>query len=146
MRDRATLLITHDLELAAAADEVVVLDAGRVVQRGAPGALDATRRPVGAAARRARAGGGRMIAAGGRLAPGLTVIEHLSRTRRLDTYEVWSSERACSCVAKTLRPDRRGDARARRRCVAGGPPAAPSWPIRTSSAATSCGSSPSRSW
>ena len=44
-----------------------------------------------------------MIAAGGRLAPGLTVIEHLSRTRRLDTYEVWSAERACSCVAKTLR-------------------------------------------
>lgn len=29
-RDRATLMITHDLELAAAADEVVVLDGGRV--------------------------------------------------------------------------------------------------------------------
>jgi ATP-binding cassette subfamily B protein len=42
MRDRATLLITHDLELAAAADEVVVLDAGRVVERGVPAALDAT--------------------------------------------------------------------------------------------------------
>jgi ABC-type multidrug transport system fused ATPase/permease subunit len=41
MRERATLLITHDLELAAAADEVVVLEAGRVVQRGAPAALDA---------------------------------------------------------------------------------------------------------
>ncbi len=54
-----------------------------------------------------------MIAPGGRLAPGLTVIEHLSRTRRLDTYEVWSHERACSCVAKTLRPDRRHDERAR---------------------------------
>ena len=40
------------------------------------------------------------------LAPGLRVIEHLSRTRRLDTFEVWSEERACSCVAKTLRPDR----------------------------------------
>ena len=48
-------------------------------------------------------------------APGYRVIEHLSRTRRLDTYEVWSDERACSCVAKTLRPDRRGDARARAR-------------------------------
>ena len=46
------------------------------------------------------------------LAPGLGVIEHLSRTRRLDTFEVWSEERACSCVAKTLRPDRREDARA----------------------------------
>jgi ATP-binding cassette, subfamily B, bacterial len=31
MRDRATLLITHDPELATAADEVVVLEAGRVL-------------------------------------------------------------------------------------------------------------------
>ena len=52
-------------------------------------------------------------AAGFELAPGLTVIEHLSRTRRLDTFEVWSEERACSCVAKALRPDRRDDERAR---------------------------------
>ena len=36
MRDRATLLITHDLELAAAADELVVLEAGRVVPSAAP--------------------------------------------------------------------------------------------------------------
>ena len=35
MRDRATLLITHDLELAAAADEIVVLEAGRVVREDA---------------------------------------------------------------------------------------------------------------
>jgi eukaryotic-like serine/threonine-protein kinase len=47
------------------------------------------------------------------IAPGYRVIEHLSRTRRLDTYEVFSEERACSCVAKTLRPDRRDDERAR---------------------------------
>ena len=46
------------------------------------------------------------------LAPGLVIVEHLSRTRRLDTFEVWSEERACSCVAKTLRPDRREDERA----------------------------------
>jgi eukaryotic-like serine/threonine-protein kinase len=46
------------------------------------------------------------------LAPGLEVIEHLSRTRRLDTYEAWSAERACSCIVKALRPDRRGDPRA----------------------------------
>jgi ATP-binding cassette, subfamily B, bacterial len=39
MRDRATLLITHDLTLAAAADEAVVLQDGRVVERGAPGDL-----------------------------------------------------------------------------------------------------------
>ena len=36
MRDRATLLVTHDLTLAAEADEVVVLERGRVVRRGAP--------------------------------------------------------------------------------------------------------------
>lgn len=47
------------------------------------------------------------------LVPGFRVIEHLSRTRRLDAYEVWSEERACSCVAKALRPDRRDDERAR---------------------------------
>jgi eukaryotic-like serine/threonine-protein kinase len=52
--------------------------------------------------------------------PGYRVIEHLSRTRRLDTYEVWSDERACSCVAKTLRPDQRGDARARKALLAEG--------------------------
>ena len=54
-----------------------------------------------------------VVDAGEQLAPGFRVIEHLSRTRRLDTFEVWSEERACSCVAKTLRPDRRGDERAR---------------------------------
>jgi serine/threonine protein kinase len=47
------------------------------------------------------------------LAPGYEIIEHLSRTRRLDTYEVWSTERACSCIVKTLRPDRLDDERAR---------------------------------
>jgi len=36
MRDRATLLVTHDLTLAAEADEVIVLEQGRVVRRGAP--------------------------------------------------------------------------------------------------------------
>jgi serine/threonine protein kinase len=45
--------------------------------------------------------------------PGYRVIEHLTRTNRLDTYEAWSEERACSCVAKTLRPDYRDDDRAR---------------------------------
>jgi len=41
MADRATVLITHDLALAAAADEVVVLEQGRVVERGTPAALSA---------------------------------------------------------------------------------------------------------
>jgi serine/threonine protein kinase len=54
------------------------------------------------------------------LAPGYRVLAHLSRTRRLDTYEVWSEERACSCVAKVLRPDRHGDARARAALLAEG--------------------------
>jgi eukaryotic-like serine/threonine-protein kinase len=51
---------------------------------------------------------------------GYRVIEHLSRTRRFDTYEVWSEERACSCVAKALRADRRGDRRAREALLAEG--------------------------
>jgi serine/threonine protein kinase len=51
---------------------------------------------------------------------GYRVIEHLSRTRRFDTYEVWSEERACSCVAKTLRGDRRHDRRAREALLAEG--------------------------
>jgi serine/threonine protein kinase len=41
--------------------------------------------------------------------PGYRVIEHLSRTRRFDTHEVWSEDRACSCVAKVVRGDRRDD-------------------------------------
>jgi ATP-binding cassette subfamily B protein len=36
MSERATLLITHDLDLAAVADEVVVLEDGRVARRGVP--------------------------------------------------------------------------------------------------------------
>jgi eukaryotic-like serine/threonine-protein kinase len=59
-------------------------------------------------------------ASGERLAPGLVIVEHLSRTRRLDTFEVFSEERACSCVAKTLRPDRRDDLRAREALIAEG--------------------------
>jgi serine/threonine protein kinase len=52
--------------------------------------------------------------------PGYRVIEHLSRTRRFDTYEVWSEDRACSCVAKVVREDRRGDARVRAALIAEG--------------------------
>lgn len=53
-------------------------------------------------------------AAGERIAPGYRVLSHLSRGRLLDTYEVWSDERRCGCVAKTVRPDllARRDARA----------------------------------
>lgn len=51
---------------------------------------------------------------GERLAPGYSVLAHLSRGRLLDTYEVWSDERRCACVAKVVRPDLVGrrDARA----------------------------------
>jgi eukaryotic-like serine/threonine-protein kinase len=40
------------------------------------------------------------------IAPGYEVIEHLRRGRNLDVYDVWSTERACRCVVKALRPDR----------------------------------------
>jgi eukaryotic-like serine/threonine-protein kinase len=51
---------------------------------------------------------------------GYRLIEHLSRTRRFDTYEVWSEERACSCVAKVVRDDRRGHAHVREALVTEG--------------------------
>lgn len=40
------------------------------------------------------------------LAPGYAVIKHLHRGNDLDVYDVWSEQRGCRCVAKTLRPDR----------------------------------------
>jgi serine/threonine protein kinase len=48
-------------------------------------------------------------------APGYRTIELLRRGRDLDVYDVWSEERACRCVIKSLRPDRldRNGARAR---------------------------------
>ena len=36
---------------------------------------------------------------------GYATIAHLNRSNRYDTYEVWSDERQCSCVAKRPRPD-----------------------------------------
>jgi serine/threonine protein kinase len=40
------------------------------------------------------------------LAPGYRTIELLRRGRDLDVYDVWSEERACRCVVKSVRPDR----------------------------------------
>jgi serine/threonine protein kinase len=60
-------------------------------------------------------GGPRTLAPGSAIAPGYEVIEHLSRGRTLDVYDVWGDERECRCVAKVLRPDRVRDASARRR-------------------------------
>jgi len=52
------------------------------------------------------------LCAGDELAPGYTVIEHVSRNQALDVYDVWDDGRYCRCVAKTLRPDRLGEKRA----------------------------------
>jgi len=46
------------------------------------------------------------------LSPGYEVVAHLRRGHRLDVYDVWSSERGCRCVGKTLRPDRSSDRQA----------------------------------
>jgi eukaryotic-like serine/threonine-protein kinase len=48
---------------------------------------------------------------------GYEVIEHLSRSRVLDVYDVYSEARDCRCIAKTLRPDKLGDEKARRRLI-----------------------------
>jgi eukaryotic-like serine/threonine-protein kinase len=50
------------------------------------------------------------VPAGRSVASGYEVIGHLRRGRRLDVYDVWDIERGCRCVAKTLRPERAGDA------------------------------------
>jgi serine/threonine protein kinase len=49
------------------------------------------------------------------LAPGYEVRFHVARSHVLDVYDVWSAERDTHCVAKTLRPDRLGDVKPRRR-------------------------------
>lgn len=48
------------------------------------------------------------------LAPGYRVVAHLRRGEDLDVYDLWSEERGCRCVGKTLRPDRVDDRGARR--------------------------------
>jgi serine/threonine protein kinase len=60
------------------------------------------------------------LPAGSELAPGYQVDEHLARGKVLDAYAVFSAERNCPCVAKTLRPDRADDAAARGRLLAEG--------------------------
>jgi serine/threonine protein kinase len=58
---------------------------------------------------------GAPLKTGAPIAPGYTVVAHLRRGKGIDVYEVWSSERSCTCVAKALRPELRSDARWRRR-------------------------------
>ncbi len=57
------------------------------------------------------------FAEGAEVAPGYAVLAHLRRGTDLDVYDVWSEERGCRCVAKTLRPDRLGHPSARRRLI-----------------------------
>jgi serine/threonine protein kinase len=45
---------------------------------------------------------------------GYDVGERLARSNVLDVHAAWSHERGCPVVIKTLRPDRRGDAKAAR--------------------------------
>jgi serine/threonine protein kinase len=49
------------------------------------------------------------------IAPGYRVVGFLRRGHDLDVYDLWSEDRNCRCVGKTVRPDRLGkrDARAR---------------------------------
>ena len=54
---------------------------------------------------------------GATIAPGYRVVELLSRGSALDVYEVWSEARLCSCVAKTVRPDRVDVSRVRHRLL-----------------------------
>lgn len=51
------------------------------------------------------------------LAPGYRVIQHMRRGEDLDVYDVWSDERDCRCIGKTLRPDRLDNAKARARLL-----------------------------
>jgi eukaryotic-like serine/threonine-protein kinase len=55
------------------------------------------------------------VPAGAAIAPGYRAVAHLRRGKGIDVYEVWSSERSCTCMAKVLRPELRSDARWRRR-------------------------------
>lgn len=46
------------------------------------------------------------LSEGAWLVPGYEVMEHLHRSNDYDVYHVWSEERYCGCIAKTLLPDR----------------------------------------
>lgn len=57
------------------------------------------------------------LEAGALLAPGYRVLAHLRRGGDLDVYDLWSEERGCRCVGKTIRPDRRVKRSARLRLM-----------------------------
>ncbi len=91
---RTTIVISHDPDVLAWADRVV---AARGRARGGRGG--GRRREAARAGRAARGG--------------VEVIAHLARSGVLDVYDAWDAARGCRVAVKTLRPDRRGDARAR---------------------------------
>lgn len=51
----------------------------------------------------------RPFAAGREIVPGVDVVAHIARSRRLDVYDAWSHARACRVAVKVLRPDHRAD-------------------------------------
>jgi serine/threonine protein kinase len=57
------------------------------------------------------------LAPGTRPVGGYEILGHLARTGWLDLYDSWSEERACRCVIKMVRPDRRDEARLRERLL-----------------------------
>jgi ABC-type multidrug transport system fused ATPase/permease subunit len=86
MRGRTTVLITHSLSLALTADQVVVLDAGRVVQQGPPAELLAAAGPF------------RHLAAEQSLVPGAAhAHEQTDRGAR-----AWQRERAAGLMHPAL--------------------------------------------
>ena len=130
MRERTTIVVSHDLLTVRDADRIAVLDHGRLVELGTHGSCLARRplRPAVGSAPRPRArrrrwrrsrerpstARGAAPFAAGETAPGYEVIEHLRRGNDLDVYDVWSVERLSRCVVKALRPDRlREERRAR---------------------------------
>lgn len=54
------------------------------------------------------------LAAGHEIVPGHRVVALLTHGKRIDTYDVYSDERQCRCVAKVLREDRRHEDRVRK--------------------------------
>ncbi|MDQ3737898.1 MAG: serine/threonine protein kinase [Actinomycetota bacterium] len=50
---------------------------------------------------------GIVLTPGSELLPGYQVVSLMRQGRRLDTWDVYSTERDCRCVVKTMRPDRR---------------------------------------
>jgi eukaryotic-like serine/threonine-protein kinase len=49
------------------------------------------------------------VPVGQEVLPGYVVVALLAHGKRVDTYDVWSTERECRCIVKVLRPDRRDE-------------------------------------